>query len=63
MKQARFTILLDEQPHDPLDPAELAQFRAWLAKQPLVGSVSVFAVCRLLATLDAELGLVAEESA
>jgi len=45
------------QPHDPLHPHELSHFRDWLARQPLDGKVSVFSVCRLVATLDAELGL------
>jgi hypothetical protein len=47
----------DAQPHDPLEPHELNLFRSWLAFQPLDGKVSVASVCRLMATIDAELGV------
>ena len=46
------------QPHDPLEPHELDMFRDWLAHQPLDGKVSVYSVCQLMATLDAELGVI-----
>jgi hypothetical protein len=46
-----------DQPHDPLEPHELNMFRDVLAHLPLDGKVSVFDVCRLMATLDAELGI------
>jgi hypothetical protein len=53
----RSTCQHDGQPHDPLEPEELDLFRNWLALQPLDGKVAVHSVCRLIATLDAELGI------
>jgi hypothetical protein len=50
-------------PHEPLNPSDLERLRVWLARQPLTGRVSVYAVLRLLATLDAERGLAAEDAA
>lgn len=53
----RTTCQHDGQPHDPLEPQELNLFRDWLAHQPLDGKVNVASVCRLMATLDAEMGV------
>ena len=57
------TPAVDGSPHDPLDPSDLERFRAWLVRQPMTGRVSVYAALRILATIDAERGLAAEDAA
>lgn len=49
--------------HDPLDDLDLAMLRAWLLHQPDDRPVSVYTARRLLATVEAERGLAAEDAA
>ena len=53
----------DAPPHDPLEPADLERLRAWLQRQPVTGRVSVYSALRLIATIDAERGVAAEDAA
>lgn len=43
-------------PDDPLTPEELAQLRTWAVRQSPHGVASVYAVLRLLATVEAIAG-------
>lgn len=50
-------------PHDPLEDIDLDMLRAWLLHQPDDRAVSVYTARRMLATIDAERGIAAEDAA